>query len=645
MALPYINNTPHIGNIVGSHLPGDILKRYFELKEKQAILIGGTDEHGTPTEIAAEQAGITPKELTDKIHGVHKEIYDWLNISYDSFSRTSNRTNWTITQDIYKQLEKNGYIQEKEITLPYCDKCERYLADRFVEGTCPNCGEEGARGDQCEKCTRLLDPDKLKNPYCTICKNKELKFKKEKHLFFQLQKLENKLEKWILKQDHWRDSVRTLALGVLKEGLQERCITRDLKWGIKVPRKGYEKKVFYCWFDAPIGYISSTAEKYKNWKEYWSKPARIYHVIGKDNIIFHTLFFPAILLGDGRYTLPYNVVGLQFCNYESRKISKSKKWGVFCDKLKESGINSDQWRFYLTYIIPENKDSDFTWKEFQDRNNNELIGNLGNFINRMLTFSYSNYGRIPEGKKDLKLEKRILKKIREYDEELEKTNFRSGLKKILEISSIGNEYFQNNKPWETKNKNIINNCARILNVLSIIIKPYLPETSEYLTRMLQTQATIKTAERFQAKQVKLEKPRILFKKLDDKEIEIIKEKVTQPTPIEKYFKKGEQTVRYEDFAKLKLKIGTIKKVEEIKEADKLYKITVNTGEERTIVAGIRGEYKKEELIGKQVIILTNLEHKKIKGIESEGMLLAADNNGKAVLLQPDKKVKDGREIR
>ncbi|HLD41852.1 MAG TPA: methionine--tRNA ligase, partial [archaeon] len=449
---------PHIGNIVGSHLPADIFARYCRLKGYETLLIGGTDENGTPTEVAAREVGVTPQKLVDEFHKIHKSIYDWFLISYDNFSRTSKPIHHKTTKTFFTDIYSKGYIIEKEIKVPFCKKCDMALPDRYVEGTCPNCNYEKARGDQCDKCTKLLDPVDLKKPKCKIC-GTEPKPKKTKHLFLDFSKLQSQLETWIKSNTHWSDQVTSLALGWIREGLKPRCITRDLKFGVQVPIPGYEEKVFYVWFDGSIGYVSSTKEwaestKYPDsWELFWKNPeAKIYNFMGKDNIPFHTIFWPAMLIAYGKYNLPHQVVGLQFCNYEGDKISKSRNWGVFCERLPNSGIDPDVWRYYLSHLIPETKDSDFKWDEFEARVNNELIGNLGNFVNRALAFIVNHTGRKLNhhdlSQQDLNLIKSIENHHKEITDLFEKVKLREALQKIMELSAEGNKYLQDNKPWQ-----------------------------------------------------------------------------------------------------------------------------------------------------------------------------------------------------
>jgi len=538
VALPYTNNVPHVGNIVGSHLPGDIFARYCRLVGYDTLLIGGTDEHGTPITVEAQKYGIKPKELVDKFYKIHKEIYDWFNISYDNFSRTSKQIHHKTAQDIFLKMYKNGYLTEQIIKIPFCNKCNQSLPDRFIHGICPHCGYESARGDQCEKCSSLLDPIELKNPHCAICNSNSIEFLEKKHLFFRLDKLSKKLESWIEKNKTWRKNVKNIALSWIKEGLKPRDITRDMKWGVKIPIKGYEDSVIYVWGEAAMGYISSTKEwNSKKWKNYWiNKKTKIYHFIGKDNIPFHTLLFPAELIADSRFNLPYNVVGLQYLNYERGKFSKTKRHGVFCENLPKAGLESDYWRFYLSFVIPETKDSEFLWNDFKERINSDLIGNFSNFVNRTLTFIYKNFdGKIPSfTRKDRKICDNILKSIDEIIDLFEKVELRQALEKILALSDLGNKYFQEKEPWKTKDREVLYISANLCKILALLIQPYLPDSSKKILNILNCkEKDWKKIKQFNLKNHKIKKPEILFNKISDKEINELKEKTSKVT---EYFK-------------------------------------------------------------------------------------------------------------
>jgi len=636
-ALPYVNNVPHIGNIVGSHLPADIFARFCRLLGHEIIFIGGSDEHGTPIEVAAEKLGVTPKELCDKYYEVHREIYSWLDISYDNFSRTSLPEHHKTTREFFMKIYEHGYVSEGKLSLPYCENCNRVLPDRYVEGTCPRCGYENARGDQCERCSALLNPDELIGARCVICGGKPI-IKEIKHLFLNLDKLQPELKKWIeSKQGVWSPQVYNMAMGWIKEGLKPRCITRDIKWGVKVPLKGYENKVFYVWFDAPIGYISSTKEwakkigKPEEWKKFWKEKCKIYHFIGKDNIPFHTIFWPAMLLANGEYLLPYRVAGLQYLNYEGDKISKSKGWGIFCENLPKTNLSSDVWRFYLTLLIPETNDTEWRWSEFQERVNKELVANLGNFIYRTLSFIKKNFnGKIPKAKLSKK-DREVLSLGKKYAEEIKKLildiKLKEGLKKLLELSDKGNKYFQEQEPWKNKEKasTTVYVCANLCYDIAILLSVFLPKSAEKICKQLGTKIGSFEdigKEKIKAGQ-KIGKIKPLFPKLDDKRIEELKKITSKVTKYDELFRKE---IDFKEFQKYRITIGKILAIDG-------NKIKIKIGEE------IKEAEIKEKIdssaIGKKIAVL----------LEEPIKILLAKRGDKVSLITIDKDIKTGVRVR
>jgi len=556
-ALPYINNIPHLGHIVGSHLPADIFARYCRLKGYETLFVGGTDENGSASEIAAEEVGEDINIFSQKLHEEHKKIYKWFNISYDNFSRTSNLIHYRTTQKFFKKIYKNGFIKEGTMEVFYSPKEKRYLPDRYIKGICPKCGYEDANGDQCEKCTSLLDATQLLQPR-SILSGERVEIRTVKHLFFRLDQLSEKLNDWLKTKNFWRPQVKKIALGWIKEGLKERCITRDLKHGIRVPLKEYKDKVFYVWFDAPIGYISATKEVLPTkWKNFWQDTnAKVYHFLGKDNIPFHTIFWPALLMAHGDFNLPYHVEGLQYLTYEGEKFSKSKKTGVFCEKLPESGVEADIFRAYLILIIPDSKDAEFKWSDFQLKINSDIIGNYGNFINRTLSFIYYKLGGklqkirqedfTDSDKKLISIIKEKTKKINEY---LERVYLKKAFLEILSLSSSGNKYFNENEPWHLINKNIsrTNNilylCAHLCRALAILTYPYLPTTANKIWYQLNLGDDIAEKEGVWETINDIDildnhtfnRPHILFNKLDNNTISKLKELTLKPTDLKDYF--------------------------------------------------------------------------------------------------------------
>ncbi len=626
-ALPYVNNVPHLGNLI-CVISADVYTRYLRLKKEDVISVLGTDEHGTTTETKAIEEGLTPKEITDKYFKFHKEIYEWFLNDYDCFGRTSSKANYEISQDIFKKLNKNGFILQKTVEQAYCEKCKKFLADRFVEGICPKCGYEEARGDQCEKCGKLLNPEELKKPKCKICGSKP-KIKESEHLFIDLPKLVPLLKKWIKSREkNWSVNARTMTHGWLRDGLKPRCITRDIKWGIPVPLKGFENKVFYSWFDAPIGYISITKECRKDWKKWWfdDKNVRLVQFMGKDNIPFHTILFPSFLIGTKeKYTLLDTISVNEYLNYEDGMFSKSRGIGVFGDDAKETGIPADVWRYYMMVNRPEKADSDFSWEDFQQKINNELVGNIGNLVNRTLTFLNRFFGsKIPIiSKKELKID---FKKVEKYYDEIE---LKKALKEILLIGDEGNKYFQNNEPWKLimtdkkKASNVLANLVNLVKDISILIWPFMPQAAENIWKQLNIKEQKWDDLGKPLKEQRIKKAKILFKKLEYDNVQKFKEEFAG--------KKKES-----EFSKLNLKVAKVLSVEKHPDADKLYIMKIDLGkEQRQIVAGLAPYYKINELKDKKIIIVTNMEYAELRGIESQGMLLAGEDNGNVKVLYVD----------
>jgi len=649
-ALPYVNNVPHLGNLVVT-LSGDVFARFLNSKGEDVIYICGSDEHGTTTESIAIKEKTTPKKICDRYFKIHKEIYKWFNFNFTHFGRTSSKENNQTTKEFFLKLKKNGYISEREVEEVYCPKCKRFLADRFVEGTCPYCKYTEARGDQCDACGHLLDPKDLKNARCKFCGTKP-EIKKNKHLFLDLPKLQKQLSLWSKRQKHWPENAKTMTAAWLKEGLKPRCITRSLKWGIKVPQRGFEDKVFYSWFDAPIGYISITKEWSKRkWKSYWKGNTKLYQFIGKDNIPFHTIIWPGELLGvrDG-YILPYQIASNEYLNYEGGKFSKSKGIGVFGDDAIKTGIPADVWRFYIIANRPETSDYEFTWSDFQSRINNELVANFGNFVNRALSFLKDKYKRKIPHPKLTKADKTLLSKVKQkhkvITKQLEDVKLRDALKTVLEISALGNQYFQKNEPWKNIKRNpqkaatTVYVCANLVKTLSILIDPFLPTTAETIWKQLNLKGNRNWDDRTLLKPShKIGKINILFNKLEDKQIKTLEKRFSGK---EAKTRKGGGYVKFDEFQKMDLRVAKILKVEDIEGKDNLYKLSIDCGDKRTIVAGIKPFYSKEELKGKSIVIVANLEPRIIAGIESKGMLLAAEEGPTLVTI--DKDAKPGTKI-
>ncbi|HII72384.1 TPA: methionine--tRNA ligase [Candidatus Woesearchaeota archaeon] len=487
-ALPYVNNVPHLGNIIGCVLSADVFARYSRLAGFETIYIAGTDEHGTATETKALEEGLTPQQICDKYYAIHKKIYEWFGCSFDEFGRTSSQKHAEITKGIFKRVYENGFVTKADVEQLWCPKCDKFLADRFVEGTCPKCGFERARGDQCDSCGNLLNAVELLNPACKVCSSQP-QIKTTNHLFLDLPKLSPMLQEWAdARKDpgFWTQNAKTVTEAWFKEGLKERAISRDLKWGINIPLEGYEDKVFYVWFDAPIGYISITANAFDDWEKWWkADDVQLYQFMAKDNIPFHTIIFPATLLATkDKWTTLYHIDSTEYLNYEDGKFSKSFGSGVFGDDAISTGIPADVWRYYLLVNRPESADTQFSWKDFQDKNNNELLANLGNFINRTLTFIDKYFdGKVPGGDIDAVLWAEVEKEAGTIVELMEKIKIKDALKTVMHISRLGNQYFQENQPWklvkEDKDKAgaVIKTCANLVKTLAVMMNPFMPFTS------------------------------------------------------------------------------------------------------------------------------------------------------------------------
>lgn len=648
-ALPYVNNIPHLGNLI-QVLSADVFARFCRLKGYETLYICGTDEYGTATETRALEEGISPKELCDRYNKIHREIYNWFNIQFDHFGRTSSDKQSEIVQSLFKKVEAAGFIHEKQLEQLYCPGCERFLADRYIRGTCPHCGFEEARGDQCEDCGKLLEPTELINPRCHLCQNTP-ELRKTKHLYLDLPGILPQLKQWMDKASvngFWAKNAIKMTEAWIRDGLKERCITRDLKWGIPVPREGYEGKVFYVWFDAPIGYISITASHTDKWEDWWKKPKEVelFQFIGKDNIPFHTVIFPGCQLASGEnWTMLHHMSSSEYLNYEQGKFSKSKGCGVFGNDVQDTGIPADVWRFYIFFNRPERSDYQFTWDDFQKTTNQHLIGNFGNLANRSLTFINKYFeGLLPEGKRDETFWQEITALEEKACAHLERAELKDALHTILEISDKGNMAFQQGEPWKTRNtdpqaaSDLLFNLAYLLRDLSLLLKPYIPASCEKLAEMLgSSQANWDALGKTEGIS-QLKKPQVLFKRLEDDQIKELRERYKGSQQERKMQEKEKESQAVQSDSErfmneIELRVGKIINIERHPEADKLYVETVDMGDhERTIVSGLVPHYKEEELLEKKVIIVANLKAAKLRGVKSEGMLLAADDGEQVEVL-------------
>ncbi len=676
-ALPYANGPLHLGHLAGCYLPADIFTRYHRKKGTDIIHICGSDEHGVAITIKAEKESISPQELVDKYHAEFKENFEEMGISFDHYSRTSTPLHHQTAKEFFLNVKEHGYLEEKELEQFYCPKCKRFLADRYIEGTCPHCGNENARGDQCEKCGKWLEPIELIAPKCKVCGSPPI-LKKTIHYFLRLDKLQPQIENWQKNKTHWKDNVKEFCSGWFKQGLQPRAITRDLSWGVQVPGKEKEGKVLYVWFDAPIGYITSTkewAQKTGNpekWRTYWQKEdTRLVHFIGKDNIVFHAIVWPGMIMAEGNYILPDDIPANEFLNIEGDKISTSRNFAIWVkDYLKN--FKPDPLRYTLAANAPETKDADFSWNSFKTRNNSELADILGNFINRTAIFINKYFdGIIPIPKQlseeDQKTIDQAIQFIDETGTLYDNFSVRKAAFNIMELARIGNRYFDYAKPWETikKDKELTAQtlyvCSRIAAILSYISEPIIPFSAKKIQKIFSIpNISWDDMKKFDFNpNTKIGKTEVLFPKIEDKTIEKEKEKLYKPNEEAKMEenkklsqeepKKEESTniITIDDFKKIDLRVAKIIEVEKIENADKLLKLQLQIGEEqRQIVAGIAPYYKPEELLGRKIVVVYNLKPAKLRGVESNGMLLAASNKDRTevVFLTPEKDIEDGSRI-
>lgn len=636
-ALPYVNNVPHLGNMIGCVLSADVFARYCRSRGRECIYICGTDEYGTATEIKALEEGVTPKEICDKYHKIHKDIYEWFGIKFDMFGRTSTDKHARITQEIFLDLMKNGYVVEDEVEQLFDEKAGMFLADRYIEGTCPFCGYVGARSDQCDKCGKLMHPGELLNPVSKVTKTTPV-VRKTKHLFINLPGMEKELAAWISKTSKdgfWSENSINIAKSWLQDGLKKRAITRDLKWGVPVPLKGWENKVFYVWFDAPIGYISITANLTDNWKDWWMDPdgVRLYQFMGKDNVPFHTVIFPSTLMGTKKpWTLLHHISTTEFLNYENGKFSKSRRIGVFGDDAMKSGIPADVWRYHLLANRPEKSDTVFMWGDFADKNNNELLANLGNLVNRTMVFIERYFGSEIPGMTPNEADREFLgmqeKLAKEITNDLDCVRIKDALHKAMAYSKNANRYFQDNKPWESvkgdkaRAGTVMAVLANQIRDLAIMVGPYLPATSTDIFRQLSLeQARWDEIGKPLKAGHKVGKPSVLFRKLEPAEMDAMKVRFSGKN------EGGECT----SFADLDLEVGEIISVERHPDADKLYVEKVRMGDgDIQVVSGLALYYRPEDLVGKKAVIVKNLMPAKLRGVDSQGMLLVAEKDGGVV---------------
>ncbi len=674
-ALPYANGPVHLGHLAGVYIPADIYSRYLKARGHDAIFICGSDEHGVPITIRAKKEGKSPQEIVDKYHALIKKSFEDFGIAFDHYSRTSAPLHHRTASDFFRTLYDKGEFIEQESEQLYDPVAEQFLADRFVKGTCPKCGYEEAYGDQCERCGTSLSPTELINPVSALTGAKPV-LKKTKHWYLPLDKHEGWLRQWILEEHKhdWKPNVLGQVKSWLDDGLRPRAVTRDLDWGVPVPVEGAEGKVLYVWFDAPIGYISATkewAEKTgRDWEPYWKdENTKLIHFIGKDNIVFHTIIFPAMLKAHGGYILPDNVPANEFLNLEGRKISTSRNWAVWLHEyLEDFPGKQDVLRYVLTANAPETKDNDFTWKDFQARNNNELVGNLGNFINRVGVLTHKYYGgEIPapgqlsaEDRETLAQAKELTGRIENL---VEKFRFRDALSEYMNIARLGNKYLADNEPWKKiktdpeRVKQIMYTANQLVAALGVLGEIFLPFTAEKIRRMWQLPALrwdeIKEKNEWLAPGHRIGQVELLFEKIDDEVIEAQRQKLARAALANKEAAAPARQVApvkpeitYDDFQKLDLRVAKVVDAKPVPKTDKLLELTLDKGDGTvTVVSGIAQHFKPEEIVGKQVVWLANLKPRKLRGVLSHGMILMAeDAKGNLVFVSPEKEVEPGSTI-
>jgi len=682
-ALPYTNGPIHIGHLAGVYVPADIYARYQRLQGEDVAFICGSDEHGFAIPMKAKKEGVSPQDIIDKYHGIIKQSFNDFGISFDNYSRTSAKVHHETASEFFKKLYSQGDFIEEVTEQLYDAEADQFLADRFVTGTCPNCSFEAAYGDQCENCGSSLNATDLINPKSTIS-GAVPTLKSTKHWFLPLDRYEDFLKEWIIKghKNDWKPNVYGQCKSWIDDGLKPRAVTRDLDWGIPVPVEGGEGKVLYVWFDAPIGYISSTKEwakrEGKDWEPYWKdKSTKMLHFIGKDNIVFHCIIFPSMLKSHGDFILPENVPANEFLNLEGNKLSTSKNWAVWLHEyLVDFPDMQDVLRYTLTANAPESKDNDFTWKDFQARNNNELVAIFGNFINRVTVLTHKYYnGVVPKPSQFNEVDKSTLEALQAFPQtltdSLERYRFREASQELLNLARLGNKYLADEEPWKTikideeRTKTVMFVALQIATALAVLSEPFLPFTSNKLKNILNVSSSnspqanciennwsdVSTKEILLPSDHQINKSELLFRKVEDKEIEaqLAKLEATkkQNEQMNKEVTPQKETIAFEDFSKLDMRIGTIVEAEKMAKAKKLLVLKVDTGiDTRTIVSGIAESFTPEEIVGKQVTVLVNLAPRALRGVNSEGMILMTENaEGKLVFINPDEdEVENGKII-
>jgi len=674
-ALPYTNGPIHIGHLAGVYVPADIYSRYLKMRGEDVVFVCGSDEHGVPITIKAKKEGVSPQDVVDKYDGIIRRSFQDFGIEFDNYSRTSGKTHHKTASEFFKKLYEEGKFIEEVTEQLYDDEAQQFLADRFVVGTCPKCGNEESYGDQCEKCGTSHNATDLINPKSAITGNVPV-LKETRHWFLPLDQYEPWLKEWILEghKKDWKSNVYGQCKSWIDDGLRPRAVTRDLDWGIPVPVEGGDGKVLYVWFDAPIGYISATKEwaekENKDWEPYWKdEDTKLVHFIGKDNIVFHCIIFPTMLKAEGSYILPDNVPANEFLNLEGNKLSTSKNWAVWLHEyLEDFPGKEDVLRYVLTANAPETKDNDFTWKDFQQRNNSELVAIFGNFINRVAVLTHKYYdGKVPAAAELKEIDEQTLAELKAYPaviaSSIEKYRFREAQTEMMNVARLGNKYLADEEPWKTfktdaeRTKTVMYVALQIAAALATLSKPFLPFTSGKLNKMLNLEGAnfdwndISSEKALLEEGHQIAKAELLFSKVEDAEIEKQLEKLEATKKANaaemEAAEPQKEIATFEDFTKMDLRVGTIVEAEKMPKTKKLLILKVDTGiDTRTIVSGIAESFKPENIVGKKVTVLVNLAPRKLRGTMSEGMILMTENvDGKLVFVNPDEEnVKSGKII-
>jgi methionyl-tRNA synthetase len=671
VAWPYANGPIHVGHVAGCYLPPDIFARYHRMKGDEVLMVSGSDQHGTPITITADKEGVKPSDIAERFHEINSLALEKLGISFDLFFKTSHENHKTVVHDIFTKLLDQDLIYKQIMESYFCNSCNRFLPDRYVEGECPHCGYESARGDQCDDCGRTLDPVELIAGKCKLCGSYP-EIRETEHFFFKLSEFQDKLLDYSADKDYWRHNTKNFTRNWLASGLRDRAITRDITWGVEIPLEGYDDKRIYVWFEAVIGYLSTSKEWARRngdenkWQEFWQdENTKHYYFLGKDNIPFHTIIWPAILMGYGGLNLPYDVPANEYLKFKGEQFSKSR--GISVDIPDYLAVfDPDPLRYYLSINMPENRDADFAWDDFVNRNNTELVGALGNFIHRTLTFTFKHYGTVPplnQSEPDLPEEDQdALRMIKETYEKVEANiracQFKAAMKDMMALAHFGNRYFDKKAPWSLVKDDkdacgtALNINLRIVKALNVLMYPFLPFSGKKLWKMLGHDTELpaqpwETGLEALPEGQELIEPQVLFNKLDlDKVGEAYGKKEEAPADEDK--KEAQEMITFDEFTKMEMKIGEVKSCEDHPDADKLFVLKVDFGEgddDRQLVAGLKGYYEKESIVGKKIVVVTNLQPAKLRGVESFGMLLAAaDGKGAVKLLIPDGDIEKGSKV-